>query len=105
MNFEVVILLLFTYYIVVTNLDNKERKFTVFLSCSDDGLRHSRKIYNWLLKNHFEVVFDDENSAGSTNLLSWADYQVKQASNSVTTFFPTFFMFCGCQQTITLRND
>ena len=67
--------------IVMSYSGKKERKFSVFLSCSDDGLRQCRQMYKWLVKNHFEVVFDDENSLASMNLLGWVENQIKQASH------------------------
>lgn len=54
----------------------KERKPTIFLLCSDDGLRQCLQIHRWLLRNGFSVVFYAEDIK---DLLSWTESQVKQA--------------------------
>jgi len=104
----VLIVLWYTYEIVMSYSGNKERKLSVFLSCSDDGLRQCRQIYKWLMKNCFKVVFDDENSAASVNLLSWVDSQVKQASHYCYDFcviVSAFLMCYDCRQTNVWRNS
>jgi len=51
---------------------------TIVLTCSDDGLRQCRKIYIWLLKNSFNVVFNEEDELAGVNLFNWAEGHIKQ---------------------------
>jgi len=70
----------------------KGRKSSIFLTCSDDGLKQCQRIYNWLMKNGFRVVFDDEVALAGMNLLSWADSQLKQARHFYYDFICCFYV-------------
>ena len=57
----------------------KQRKLTIFLSCSDDGLKQCQQIGKWLVKNGFTV--NGEDKLAGMSLFSLAESQVKQARN------------------------
>jgi len=76
------------YCIVVFGLGSNKRKFTILLSCSDDGLQQTRSIYRWLVKNRCDVAFDAEDESAGRNVLSWAEHHLRQAGNF------HYFLFC-----------